>query len=137
MIKLIRSLTRIKQFIKFSLVGLSNTIINLFVYYVLIFCGAHYIVAYTFGFLISVCNAFYWNNKYVFKNKQEKSTLRAFVKTFASYGFSFFLSVVLMGIIVEKIGISYYFAPFCKMIITIPLNFLLNKLWAFKDRGNS
>ena len=37
------------QFIKFAIVGCSNTLINLAVYYLLIYVGAHYIIAYTCG----------------------------------------------------------------------------------------
>lgn len=124
----------IGQFIKFAIVGCSNTIINLTVYYLCLYFGLHYILAYTIGFLISVCNAFYWNNKYVFKDKQENNLVKAFFKVLASYGLSFFISIILMGILVDKLGISTYIAPLLKMAITIPMNFVLNKVWAFKDK---
>lgn len=122
------------QFIKFAIVGCSNTIINLAVYYFCIFLGVNYLLAYTLGFLTSVCNAFFWNNKYVFVNKQETSIFKAFVKVLASYGFSFLLSIVLMSLLVEVCNISSLIAPILKMIVTIPLNFVLNKIWAFKDK---
>lgn len=122
------------QFIKFAIVGCSNTIISLAVYYLCIFLGVNYLLAYTLGFLISVCNAFFWNNKYVFVNKQETSISKAFVKVFASYGFSFLLSIVLMSLLVEVCSVSSLIAPILKMAIVIPLNFVLNKIWAFKDR---
>lgn len=125
---------KFEQFIKFAIVGCSNTIINLAVYYFCIFLGIHYLLAYTLGFLISVCNAFFWNNKYVFVNKHETSIFKAFIKVFASYGFSFLLSVVLMSLLVEICNVSSLIAPILKMIVTIPLNFFLNKIWAFKDR---
>ena len=121
------------QFIKFGIVGCSNTLINLAVYYLCLYLGINYIIAYTLGFLVSVCNAFYWNNKYVFKNKQEKSLVRAFIKVFASYGFSFVLSLVMMSLMVEILNISFVIAPVLKLVVTIPINFLLNKVWAFKD----
>ena len=125
---------KIGQFIKFAIVGLSNTIINLSIYYFCIFIGLHYLIAYTLGFLISVCNAFFWNNKYVFVNKQETNIFKAFIKVFASYGFSFLLSIVLMALLVEICNISSLVAPIIKMMVTIPLNFFLNKIWAFKDK---
>lgn len=125
---------RFGQFVKFAIVGCSNTVINLAVYYFCLFLGINYLIAYTLGFLISVCNAFFWNNKYVFVNKQETSIVKAFIKVFASYGLSFLLSLVLMTLLVEILHISSLFAPILKMIVTIPLNFILNKRWAFKDR---
>lgn len=36
-------------------------------------------------------------------------------------------------IITLSIGVSSYIAPILKMAITVPLNFILNKVWAFKD----
>lgn len=128
---------RMEQFIKFAIVGCSNTIINLAVYYLCIYLGVHYLIAYTLGFLVSVCNAFYWNNKYVFKNKQEQSIMKAFIKVLASYGFTFLLSIALMSLLVEILNVSSYIAPILKMVITIPLNFFLNKIWAFKDKVHS
>lgn len=126
---------RSEQLIKFALVGCSNTIISLAVYYIMHgILGAHYLAAYTLGFLVSVCNAFYWNNKYVFRDKQEASLIKAFIKLVASYGTSFLLSLVLMGFMVELLRIPSLIAPVLKLAVTIPLNFVLNKLWVFKDK---
>lgn len=134
---LFATLHRFEQFIKFGIVGCSNTLINLFVYYLLLHLGANYLIAYTCGFLVSVCNAFFWNSKFVFKNKSENNAIKAFLKVFLSYGFSFLLSVGIMGVMVEFFRISPVIAPLLKLAITIPLNFLLNKYWAFKDHKNN
>ncbi|MCR5718974.1 MAG: Coenzyme F420 hydrogenase/dehydrogenase, beta subunit C-terminal domain [Lachnospiraceae bacterium] len=125
---------RFEQFIKFGIVGISNTVICLAVYYLGLLVGIDYRISYTLGFLASVCNAFYWNNKYVFKNKQEKSILKAFAKVFASYGLSFVISIILMNIFVELLHIPSVIAPLLKLVVTIPINFVLNKVWAFKDK---
>ena len=122
------------QFIRFAIVGCSNTVISLVTYYVLIYFNMCYIIAYTTGFLFSVCNAFFWNNRYVFKNKEEDNTLHAFYKVFLSYGLSYIFSLLMMGILVEVLHIQEYIAPILKMCITIPLNFLMNKLWVFRDK---
>ena len=54
------------------------------------------------------------------------------IKTFASYGTTFVLSTILLVIMVDYLKISNIIAPVLNLIITIPLNFLLNKFWAFK-----
>ncbi len=123
------------QFIKFGIVGLSNTIISLLVYYICIWLGLHYILANFLGFLVSVLNAFFWNSKCVFKEKQEKSAPKAFVKVFISYGVSFLLSTILIFLMVEILQISEWLAPLLRLLVTIPLNFLVNKFWAFKDKS--
>ena len=127
---------RTEQLIKFAIVGCSNTVISLLVYYVMhTFFGIHYMIAYTGGFIISVCNAFFWNNRYVFREKEENSLIRAFIKLVSSYGLSFLLSVLLISVMVEFIGIPSVIAPILKLFVTIPFNYILNKVWVFKDKG--
>lgn len=119
------------QFIKFGIVGVSNTLISLLIYYALIYFNINYIVANTFGFIVSVLNSYYWNSKYVF-DKSDKGHLKPVIKTFISYGITFILSTILLIIMVDYLNISQIIAPILNLIITIPLNFLLNKFWAFK-----
>ena len=72
------------QFVKFALVGLSNAIVLLVVYYALIFLNIHYIPAYVAGFVLSVLNAYFWNNRFVFKNSQS-SFWKKLSKVYVSY----------------------------------------------------
>lgn len=120
-----------KQFIKFGLVGISNTLISLGTYYLLYFLGINYLIANTIGFVVSVLNSYYWNNKYVFK-KTQSGHLKPLIKTFLSYGSTFLLSSFLLFVMVQHLGIPEIFAPIITLVITIPLNFLINKFWAFK-----
>lgn len=118
------------QFAKFCLVGLTNTVIGLGIYYFLLWFGVNYLISNAASWVISVLNAFYWNNKYVFKN--ESSWLYSLLKTYVSYGFSFLLGLVLLYIFVEWCSISKILAPLLILIVTIPVNFLLNKFWTFR-----
>lgn len=122
------------QFIKFSVVGMSNTIISLTVYYLFLGIGMNYILANTAGFIMSIFNAFYWNHKYVFPDNMEDNKYKAFLKIFMTYGGSFILSIAIIFIMVDCLNISQWIAPIVRLIITIPLNFLLNKLWVFKSK---
>jgi len=118
------------QFIKFGIVGLSNTFVGLGLYYLLLWLGANYLICNAVSWVISVFNAFYWNNRYVFKN--ENTWLKALIRTYLSYGFSFLISTGLLYIFVECLGISKILAPLLCLLVTIPLNFVLNKFWTFK-----
>jgi len=120
-----------KQFIKFGIVGLSNTFISLAIYYILIHFKVYYIVENSIAFAVSVLNAYYWNNKFVFKKSSEGNS-KPMIKTFMSYGTTFILSTILLGIMVGHLNISEVIAPIIILIITIPLNFLMNKFWAFR-----
>ena len=123
------------QFIKFGLVGVSNTLISYVTYALLVYLGVPYIIASICGFVVSTLNAFFWNNGFVFKKQEdEKRNLwKALVKTFLSYaGTSLVLHNILLVFFVEILHISKYIAPLISLVITIPLNFLLNKFWSFK-----
>ena len=118
------------QFIKFGIVGVSNTVIALAVYYILLWLGAVYLVANTISWIVSVFNAFYWNNRYVFKN--DTPWLKALVKTYISYGASFVAGSILLIIFVEICYISDKIAPLLTLVLSIPMNFIMNKYWTFK-----
>ena len=122
----------VRQFIKFGLVGISNTLLFFLIYYALLFVGIHYLLANTIAFFVSVLNAYYWNSKFVFKQTKERYSTLA--RVYISYGFTFALSSGLLFFMIDILGISEYIAPILNLCITIPLNFLLNKYWAFKDK---
>lgn len=127
--------SNIIQFIKFGLVGLSNTAISYFIYALLVSLNVHYVVANVIAFVVSVMNSFYWNSKYVFKKADDKKRCvwKALLKTFISYGSTgLILSNILLILFVEKFKCSKYIAPLIILVVTIPLNFILNKFWAFK-----
>lgn len=123
------------QFVKFGIVGLSNTLIAYLVYLIALLCDFHYLIGSVLGFIISVLNSFYWNNKYVFKDidGEKRFVLKTLLKTFMAYAFTgLFLGNILLVIWVDVIHIPEIVAPIINLLTTIPLNFIINKLWAFK-----
>ena len=129
--------TIIFQFFKFGLVGLSNTIISYVSYAVLVFIGTNYLISNIFAFIISVLNSYHWNKKYVFKTNidAKNSEIKTLLKVFVSYSFTgLVLNSLLLLIWVDQFKISEYIAPVINLVITIPINFLLNKIWAFRNK---
>jgi putative flippase GtrA len=124
-----------KQLIKFGVVGFSNALICLGVYYLLVFISVHYTIAYIIAFLASVYNAYFWNSRYVFI-RSSKSEVMTFTKTFITYSGTLLLGVGLLFLMVNTLRISQFIAPLINLSITIPLNFLLNKYWVFKRNSN-
>ncbi|MCI8557498.1 MAG: GtrA family protein [Lachnospiraceae bacterium] len=124
------------QFVKFGIVGLSNTLISYVVYLAGVWLGMHYLLASVLGFVISVLNSFYWNNKYVFQQgNEERNLLLTLVKTFMAYAATgLVLANILLYIWVDILGISEYLGPIINLVITVPLNFVINKLWAFRGK---
>lgn len=126
----------IVQFIKFGIVGVSNTLISYVMYMIGIGLGVHYLLANLLAFVVSVINSFYWNSRYVFKREEGKtrSPFSVFVKTALSYaGTGLVLTSILLTVQVDMLGVPEWLAPLINLVITVPLNFVLNKLWAFRS----
>ncbi len=133
------------QFVKFGIIGLSNTIVSYVVYLgvllllqkLQLFTKVDYLIANAFGFVISVLWSFYWNRKFVFRAEEGKEipVLQSLLKTFISYAFTgLFLNSVLSILWIEVLGVSKMVAPIVNLIISVPLNFLMNKFWAFRSK---
>lgn len=133
------------QFVKFGLVGVSNTVISYAIYVcsLLFFQRMEvlpridYLVAQVIAFVLSVAWSFYWNNKLVFvvEEGQQRSIWRALLKTYVSYSFTgLFLNSILLVLWVDLLHMSEFLAPIFNLIINVPINFLINKFWAFKTK---
>lgn len=148
------------QFIKFGIVGVSNTLISEGIYCILVFFKVPYLPAYFIGFALSVLNAYYWSNKYVFKANPEKEKRvwwKVLLKTYAAYLWGFIVSAVLLVFWIDVIGLSSYMGGLAEMfhrhgfpqidadflgkvlaaginlLITVPMNYFVNKYWAYRD----
>lgn len=137
--------TSFMQFVKFGIVGVSNTVISyvlyagsLFVFQKLgIFPKGDYLLAQVIAFVLSVLWSFYWNNKMVFvlKEGETRSIWKSLLKTYVSYSFTgLFLNSVLLILWVQVCHISEFIAPVINLLISVPLNFIINKFWAFRGK---
>ena len=95
------------QFVRFGLVGLSNTLLSYLLYASCVYMGIHYLAANAVAFIL--------------------------LKTDVAYGLTgLFLASLLLWLFVEQCGLSAYVAQLLGLFITVPLNFILNKFWSFK-----
>jgi putative flippase GtrA len=125
----------IPQFFKFGIVGTVNTVLSYSIYFVMVYCNIHYLAASVTAFFITVGHSFFWNSKYVFKKNadQRRSVLRSLAKTYTSYAFTVLgLYNALLFIQIEKMMISKYIAPLFATALIVPINFFLNRQWAFR-----
>ena len=121
------------QFVKFGLIGVSNTLISTFVYYIFIWISRDlYMIGNAMGWIVSVANSFYWNNRFVFKDS-EFSWPKKLLRTYIAYLGGFLVGSATLALQVHVLGISEWLAPWINLAITIPVNFALNKFWAFKS----
>ena len=127
-----------KQFLGFCIVGVSNTIVaylinitalKLLQQYQL---SWDYVIANLISFFLSVLWSFYWNSRFVFTLNENR--FLALLKTYISYAVSgIFITNILSYLLIEIFGISKYLAPLFILIISVPINYFLNKKWAFRN----
>lgn len=131
------------QFIKFGVVGVTNTLIGYVLNVGTLFLLRNYNISWDYivgnivSFVLSVLWSFYWNNKYVFtvEKEQKRNIGAALLKTYIVYGFTgIILSNILSYVWIDIFRISKYVAPLINLIISVPLNFLINKFWAFNEK---
>jgi len=132
----------LRQFVKFGLVGVSNTFVSLAVYYIFYFISEDlYFIGNAVGFIVSVLNAYYWNSKFVFNadksNGKKRKNGAVLLKTYICYGSTFLLSEVLIIVEIELLHISGVIAPVINLLITIPLNYILNKFFAYGEKRSA
>ena len=121
------------QFLKFGIVGLSNSIITFVVYSILVFCGSNYIVANVIGYCAGVVNSYIWNSKFVFKRQQSKVL---FTKFMLVNLITLSINTVLIFILIEKFEYGKYVSQLITISVSMIINFTLNKLWTFKKIGD-
>ena len=148
------------QFIRFGLVGVCNTIVSYVVYsvcYYLLDLNFH--ISNFWGFMIGVMSAYCLQSRFVFHedNDEERTKWwKVLIKTYSSYAFTglvvaeilliFWLDLIdisrylnsLCGLLnhynisISPTDLSVSIVPFLNMFITVPLNFCINKFWAYK-----
>lgn len=151
------------QFVKFVMVGLCNTIISYAIYslcYHLMHLNYH--VSNACGFVISIFVAYLLQNKFVFKESEDgehRVWWKVLIKTYVTYLFSglvvtelllilwlnvlhieqYLESVALwlsnFGITMSSQSLAVSIAPFLNMFFTIPINFCVNKFWAYRQKN--
>lgn len=122
------------QICKFGAVGVLNTLISLAVYYVVIhFNAAWYLLGNALGFLISTLNAYLLNSRFVFASgKRGSAGGKQLGRTYIVYGCSLGISTGLLFFLVQILGISERIAPICVLMVTVPFNYLMSKLWVYR-----
>ncbi len=157
-----KKLAALWQFVKFGLVGAFNTVFNYVIYtfcYYVLHTGVH--IANIAGFVITVFSAFLLQSKFVFRqdeNGEKRVWWKVLIKTYISYSFTgLFLTELLLMLWINVIDLGQYLggvcewlagfgvnfephdlaaslAPILNMVITIPVNFIINKFWAYRQK---
>lgn len=149
--------TLAKEVVAFGMVGVFNAVLNYAVYAISLTLGAHWLVASILGYVISVFSAWVWQYFVVFREGgvlSDEPWWRSVVKTYITYATTgLILNNILLFLMLDVIHIenflewavdwitvinfetardlAEYISPLIVMVLVVPINFLLNKFWAF------
>lgn len=111
------------EFLRFIFFGGINTLLGYVIYLVLLLFFA-YQIAYTGSYLIGILISYCFNTKFVFKTNYAWGKMLIYP---LSYLTQYFLSMFLLYLFVEVVGVSKLFAPIIVMTIVFPISFILSR----------
>jgi putative flippase GtrA len=121
-----------KEFVKFCLVGFTNLLIDIFVYWLLTrWLGFYYLLAATMSFAVAVSWSFYFNRRWTFRHLHH-NILRQYLKFFVANAISLFANLSLFFLLVDLLALYDLLAKLLVAVIVAFLNFSLNKFWTFR-----
>ncbi len=122
----------ISQLMKFSVVGVVNTLIHYALFYLLysVF-GVYHLLASTIGFIAAVINSFFFNKYWTFNSKSPYLG-QQFVRFFIVSLLGLLINLMTMALLVEWLLIDPLLAQLAAIGLTLLVNFSGNKWWVFR-----
>ena len=115
---------KIKEYIKFNIIGTSNFLVSQ-VFYIILFMvfKLNYILAYTITSILSIIASYFLNSKFTFKN--ENYSAKKFSLSVLVYIFEYILNMGIIIFLVKILGINEIIAPLIAPIFSTPPVFFL------------
>lgn len=122
------------QFLKFGIVGVSNTLIFFAVYTLLLKAfGVWYVAASGIGFAVGAVNGFLWNRAWTFKGHVGDALTP--VRWFVVQTCGLLLNLGLVYLFVDGVGLGELVGQAVTIVIVTLVTFFANRAWTF--RGHS
>ena len=122
------------QIIKYIIMGILTTIINIISFYFFdkIFS---YQIANTIAFILSIIFAYITNKIYVFQSENYKlrELIREVSMFFLSRGLVYILDILLMIFLIEILNTNKLFSKITTNIVVVVINYIISKYIIFKE----
>lgn len=123
----------LRQFVKFSLVGGINTIIDLGMYVLLTrVADLYFVLAGTISFILAATNSYFLNRAWTFRDNSRNVPLQ-FLKFFLAGLTGLGLNTGTLFVLVRYAGIHDVVAKILAIVLVVAWNFSVNKFWVFTD----
>lgn len=122
------------KLIRFSIVGVGNTLINWSIFLILNAFGVYYILSNIIAYIIATINSYIWNSLWVFKYRQGLD-INTSVKFFILNLVGLTVNTTIMYILVDILNFNKFIALVIASIFVVIMNYTINKLWVFKEKN--
>lgn len=132
--KKIRALfNKYREIIMYLIFGVMTTAVSFASYYILLFCGVHYLVAEGISWAMAVAFAFFVNKRYVFGDGDNsvRGLLRQIGQFVGVRIGSGILEAALLWLLVEIMSVGEGIAKIPVAVLTVIINYAASKLWIF------
>ena len=118
---------KIKEYIKFNIIGTSNFLVSQ-VFYIILFIvfKLNYILAYTITSILSIIASYFLNSKFTFKS--ESYSTKKFSLSVLVYIFEYILNMGIIIFLVKTFNINEIIAPLIAPVFSTPPVFFLMRL---------
>src|SRR5665213_306054 len=120
----------VRQFVKYGVVGASNTVLTFVVYTILVTLGLDYLVAVVLGYCAGSLNSYFLNRHWTFRARDIAHTT-AGTRFAIVQAVAIAANVLLLYVFVHHLGIAKIPA---QAILTLPIlavTFFVNRWWSF------
>ena len=127
-------INKYQKFIKHSLASGADTIINLGIYFCLVYFGMYYLFSNFIAYFVSLTIHYFINMLWVFKPTTKSNKKLIFVKFLIVNIFGFLLSEGLLYLFVDILLFNKYLSAIYVLPILTIESYLLFNYWVFKDK---
>lgn len=121
------------KLIRFSIVGVGNTLVNWSIFIILNAFGVYYIISNIIAYTIATVNSYIWNSLWVFKYGQGLN-INTSVKFFILNLVGLTVNTTIMYILVDILNFNKFIALVIASVLVVMMNYTINKLWVFKEK---
>jgi putative flippase GtrA len=118
------------QFVKFGIVGVSNTLLFFAVYTLLLKLGVWYLAASGIGFTVGAVNGFLLNRRWTFAGHVGDALTP--VRWTVVQGCGLLLNLALVAGCVEVLGLDKFLGQAIAIGVVVVVTFLANRAWTFR-----
>ncbi|MCX6785495.1 MAG: GtrA family protein [Candidatus Komeilibacteria bacterium] len=125
----------LKQFIKFSLVGVVNTLIDFSIFFILTrtspWFKANYLAANAIGFSLAVTNSFWLNKKWTFQDRNKTKLTRQYLKFFGLNFMILIITEICLYYLIQHLNVYDLLAKVLIVLISVIINFFISRSFIF------